>query len=72
MSKDISGPAFPGVVRAEYGTVYDGPGMSIRDYFAGQAMAGILASYSSHVMGPEFVSSWAYKHADAMLKEREK
>lgn len=48
------------------------PGMSLRDWFAGQAMAGWLASF-----GPDAgcrasgVADFAYEIADAMLVARE-
>jgi hypothetical protein len=43
-------------------------GMTLRDYFAGQALAGIMAATT--VCDPEAVASRAYVVADAMLKER--
>ena len=42
-------------------------GVSLRDYFAGQALAGGNGSLS-----PEREAEWAYKVADAMLAERDK
>ena len=61
------GPAFP--CTDAKGFVSDG--MSLRDYFAGQALAGLLA-----FPGKDFPSSvialGAYDVADAMLAEREK
>ena len=62
------GPAFP------YGTknVTErfSEGMSLRDYFAGQALAGLLA----HLPGDSrrVAVGWAYRLADAMLVERER
>lgn len=51
------------------------PGMSIRDWFAGQALAG-MASISLEdgdmVMGWADMSKAAYRAADAMLAERQK
>jgi hypothetical protein len=46
------------------------PGMNLRDYFAGQALVGLL----SHSSGgdPMKDPEWAYKLANAMLAEREK
>jgi hypothetical protein len=73
-------PAFPSV-KAKYG--YEGdyqgleedePGMSIRDYFAGQALAGLCANTSLDVI-KEKAKAFAihsYVFADAMLEEREK
>lgn len=48
----------------------DDKGMSLRDYFAGQALAGLMSganTYSSKNMAES-----AYGMADAMLKERSK
>jgi hypothetical protein len=72
--KDKSGTAFP-LVKAD--EVYSG-GMSLRDYFAGQALAGIL-SHSDFTDGSgttmnSFVmyAKSSYDFADAMLAERAK
>ena len=57
-------------------------GMSLRDYFAGQALAGLdwrgleldktsLASRENQTLGESFAER-AYYLADVMLKEREK
>lgn len=46
-------------------------GMSIRDYFAGQAMAATLMSNSAFRDKAD-VAVWAYAFADAMLAERAK
>lgn len=65
------GHAFP---RAGYyggGREYDG--MSLRDWFAGQALEG-LAAYpgrEKEVNGPERFARWSYAIADAMLAARE-
>jgi hypothetical protein len=42
--------------------------MTLRDYFAGQALAGLLANNSAH--NPEFYTRVAYEHADHMMKAR--
>ena len=44
-------------------------GMSLRDYFAGQAMAALIVADFN--MSEPRVSELAYKQADAMLEERE-
>jgi hypothetical protein len=78
-SKD-GGPAFP---RAGFLSPLEGntalqfdslpqSGMSLRDWFAGQALAGITANSSA---GSPAGESWtcavdAYRHADAMLAAR--
>lgn len=43
-------------------------GMSMRDYFAAKAMAAILQDLGANDLSPEYVSEWAYRHADAMLR----
>jgi hypothetical protein len=49
------------------------PGMTLRDWFAGQALAGMLASRNS--LGPRFHpaddAAYVYAVADAALKARE-
>ena len=57
------GPAFP--------NYYGNPGMSLRDYFAGQALAGLLACMKTTGSKKDFAMD-AYMQADAMLAEREK
>jgi hypothetical protein len=62
------GPAFP----TQNGTRND-PGMSLRDWFAGMALQGMLAScrpgYSYHIA--EDATSEAFRYADAMLSARD-
>ena len=83
-TRDDGGSAFP---ELESGTLihdyYDdgkhsldlqsSSGMSLRDYFAGQALTGLV----SHVSGTQevyrrVIAEDAYRFADAMLKERSK
>lgn len=53
-------------------TTDDGePGMSLRDWFAGQALIGLLAN-STVDMSYEQIAVCCNKHADAMLAERSK
>ena len=59
------GPAFPG----EYAEPYRG--MSLRDWFAGQALAGLVAD-SSLYSTTKTEAQEAYELADAMLQERKK
>lgn len=67
------GAAFPGrhtgphPTRAEEKVEYWTNGMSLRDYFAGQALQGILANQFPY----DDVPREAYKYADDMLKMRE-
>lgn len=72
------GPAFPGraIVKKrdhKLGILLDreiiSSGMSIRDWFAGQALAGMLACPNAEGTVEEFASD-AYRYADAMLAER--
>lgn len=74
-TKNDGGPAYPvqwmdfqpltgeQVVREQY------PGMSLRDWFAGQALAGCLSNNQDETA--ERFAELAYIHADAMLKARE-
>lgn len=63
MSKHDGGPAYP-VNRV--GRVSNG--MSLRDYFAGQALAGLLGQ--GQAQPRDVTAHEAYQHADAMLAER--
>lgn len=73
MSKHTDGgPAFPTPWAA--GTATEG-GMTMRDWFAGQAMQGMLASANSGGRWDadhDILTGEAYDIADAMLKERKK
>ncbi len=67
--KNDGGSAFPQVYYGLQG------GMTLRDYFAAQALAGICANMNCNPTRlPHFenIAEDAYKMADAMLKEREK
>lgn len=74
--KDDGGPAFPCEKKHSEITRQDVPvgfpGMTLRDWFAGQALAGILAGRFWEVVkisdNPEAA---AYRMADAMLAARE-
>jgi len=63
------GPAFPTITRAESATtvIEKVPGMTLRDYFAGQALLG-LSNYYGFGDG---VAPDAYRVADAMLAARD-
>lgn len=67
------GPAFPSE-HARNGDFYcPHPGMSLRDWFAAQALMGILAAHAQRPHADlEMVASGAYKAADLMLAAREK
>ncbi|CAB5220314.1 hypothetical protein UFOVP233_45 [uncultured Caudovirales phage] len=60
------GPAFPRVP-TDYS---DGSrGMTLRDWFAGQALA---TQYTQCETDPSITAKWAYQVADAMLEIRQK
>lgn len=67
MSANDGGPAFPESASGPYpnGEIVMGrPGMSLRDWFAGQALAGLLAS--GHFTTPQDESeiAWMTTHED--------
>ena len=77
-SSKTGGPAFPG----EQGHTLDGtwnqtwePGMTLRDYFAGQALAGLCSSDISVGDASQTVcevqADIAYAMADAMIEARD-
>lgn len=59
------GPAFP----AE--TVLHNKGMTLRDWFAGQALSGLSAQFGAE-LSPSAFASFTYQIADAMLAARSK
>ena len=76
MGKAENPPAFPGETQWEsqnpphrHREPYQG--MSLRDYFAGQALAGSLADPEVDD-GCEIIVKFCYAIADEMLVEREK
>ena len=83
MSKEQDGgPAFPEklekVIGPDLVQIYK-PGMSLRDWFAGQALAGILPARDASPKGSafteteaEWIAQKAYEQADAMLEARKK
>jgi hypothetical protein len=74
MSNQINdgGPAFP--MNASTGDPRDGVycqnGMSLRDWFAGQALAGLLSEPKYTPEMPHRYAKASYIMADAMLKAR--
>lgn len=73
MANDSGGPAFPVPGDQQFAALN---GMTLRDWFAGQALAGVLSGYwaNPEVSGfshSDFANE-AYLHADAMLAERAK
>ena len=51
---------------------YPPPPMTLRDYFAGQALMAFGPSLPSFHVAPETIATDCYKLADAMLEERKK
>lgn len=74
MSKQIDdgGPAFPVASwMNDHGIEVPGnDGMSLRDWFAGQALAGFSANPECHGWNFEQAADYAYQQADAMLAAR--
>lgn len=73
--KDDGGSAFPAqpIYQSRMGSEYiahDQGGMSLRDWYAGMALQGLLAHASGE--DPHKAPSLAYVLADAMLEERKK
>ena len=67
---DNGGPAFP-TPQDEFGK--NSPSMSLRDYFAGQALAGLASGHDEEGVWswtPDVAADTAYKVADAMLAAR--
>jgi hypothetical protein len=63
-------PAFPMVAKDKTGMIIN-MGMSLRDYFAAQAMQALIAretTFSSNLM---LYTGAAYDFADAMMEARE-
>lgn len=65
--KNDGGPAFPPMHNPETHE----SGMSLRDWFAGQALISLVAaSLAEHGAGAKMVGTVAYQIADAMLEAR--
>ena len=58
--------AFPIVLPKDWEGHEDG--MTLRDYFAGQALIGYLAD--GVISEPQYCATFAYRMADAMLEAR--
>jgi hypothetical protein len=59
-------PAFPMAVPENWDSIQDG--MTLRDYFAGQALIALLSR--SDFLRSKIIAENAYAYADAMLEER--
>jgi hypothetical protein len=69
MSSNDGGPAFPRLIRYPNSHLENEDGMSLRDYFAGQALASLAHRQSDGE--PMATAIHAYQVANAMLKARE-
>jgi len=69
--KNNGGPAFPFRDEGCDGTFDQFTGMTLRDYFAGQAMNGIIAE-SNPSNASDWIGGKAYAIADAMIRARDK
>jgi len=58
------GPVHP----VTYGNIHDG--MSLRDYFAGQALMGLIVHNNYGSVSDANIAKGAYSYADAMLEAR--
>lgn len=69
MSTEIKdgGPAFPNFAVNLSGLKHEQPGMTLRDWFAGQA----LASAGSSSLDAVRIAKACYERADAMLAQRD-
>jgi len=76
MSNQINdgGPAFPvSDCVLLNGEVQTGRyGMTLRDYFAGQALAGMISRGVGFSAEPEKIARWSYDASDAMIAIRNK
>lgn len=66
MTKETGGPAFP--VPKIYESNING--MSLRDWFASQAISGCLPGSAFSTGELQLKAQWAYRMADAMLEAR--
>lgn len=68
MSEKQNEPVFP--LTTEHHYHHDG--MTLRDWFAGQALAGLMAEKDNVSAPINILTGTAYEYADAMLAERAK
>lgn len=67
-TKKTGGPAFP----HQKNLALVNGGMTLKDYFAAQAMQGLLAYYGNPSHRYDELAMSAYTFAEAMLDERDK
>lgn len=71
-TKDTSGPVYPCLERGGNGLDLTHPGMTLRQWYAGLAMQGMLACPVQPQSGPDMFARDAFAMADAMLAEGNK
>lgn len=52
--------------------IHQHAGMSLRDYFAGQAILGLVTYYTEKAHTATDLAETAYQYAEAMMQAREK
>jgi hypothetical protein len=62
-------PAFPMVAKDKTGMIIN-MGMSMRDYFAAQALAALIVREGKESFVVEEITITAYQYADSMLEVR--
>ena len=74
MTTHNGGPAFPRSRSVERDDVWDEEeGMSLRDWFAGMALQGLISRIPASAMpDANGLADFAYEFADLMLLERQK
>lgn len=73
MSPNDGGPAFPAPYsnhHDDFGDPLGDGGMSLRDWFAGQALPVMAAPLNGNTPPNEAIAGWAYGLADAMIAAR--
>ena len=78
---NTGGQAFPHHIVSDYGPTYADSGMTLRDYFAAQALTGMQiwdavlngksAQFAGEKGGIDLLAKTAYDVADALIKQRE-
>lgn len=78
--KKSGGPAFPELGNVGYKSEWESEsGMTLRQYYAGQAMVGIIANFHNidksdypNMPGGKMIAAMAYDIADAMINENDR
>jgi hypothetical protein len=69
---DDGGPAYPAQFeKTDHPAWHQSEGMSLRDWFAGQALQGLMAScVHEDTPDPQYAARSSYRYADAMIAAR--